>query len=53
VEPGLVDNKKLHSVNLLAEEEAAIWIAGPEAISKVIGRLHKKPWCRHSPSSFL
>ena len=38
-----VDNEKLHSVKLLAVEEAGIWIESQEAVDKVIGRLQKKP----------
>jgi hypothetical protein len=41
--PGFVDNEKLHSVKLLAVEEAGIWIESQEAVDKVIGRLQKKP----------
>jgi hypothetical protein len=41
--PSFVDNDKLHSVKLLAVEEAGIWIESQEAVDKVIGRLHKKP----------
>jgi hypothetical protein len=41
--PSFVDNDKLHSVKLLAVEEAGIWIESQEAVDKVIGRLNKKP----------
>jgi hypothetical protein len=41
--PSFIDDEKLHSVKLLAVEEAGIWIESQEAVAKVIGRLHKKP----------
>jgi hypothetical protein len=49
--PVFVDNEKLHSVKLLAVEEAGIWIESQEAVDKVIGRLQKKPSSAASPSS--
>jgi hypothetical protein len=41
--PSYVDSDKLHSVKLLAVEEAGIWIESQEAVDEVIGRLQKKP----------
>jgi hypothetical protein len=43
VGPSYVDSDKLHSVKLLAVEEAGIWIESQEAVDQVIGRLQKKP----------
>ena len=40
--PSFVDNDKLHSVKLLAVEEAGIWIESEEAVDKILGRLQKK-----------
>jgi hypothetical protein len=40
--PSFVDNDKLQSVNLLAVEEAGIWIESEEAVDKILGRLQKK-----------
>jgi hypothetical protein len=41
--PSFIENDKLHSVKLLAVEEAGIWIESQEAVDKVIGGLNKKP----------
>jgi hypothetical protein len=41
--PSFVDSEKLHSVKLLAVEEAGIWIESDEVADKIIGRLQKKP----------
>jgi hypothetical protein len=41
--PSYVDSDKLHSVKLLAVEEAGIWIESQEAVDQVIGRLQKEP----------
>jgi hypothetical protein len=41
--PGFVDNEKLHSVKLLAVEEAGHLDREPGSRRLVIGRLQKKP----------
>jgi hypothetical protein len=50
--PSFVDNEKLQSMQLLAVEEAGIWIESNGVVDNVIGRLQKKPSWRPSPSSF-
>jgi hypothetical protein len=41
--PSFIENEKLHSVKLLAVEDAGIWIESQEAVDKVIGNMPKKP----------
>jgi hypothetical protein len=41
--PSFIDNEKLHSVKLLAVEDAGIWIESDEVAGKIIGGLSKKP----------
>jgi hypothetical protein len=41
--PNFIDSEKLHSVKLLAVEDAGIWIESQEAVDKVIGNMAKKP----------